>query len=207
MIIQSSCQACTNIIVGVCGSSSFYEKFDKVLKRDFNQVTIGNLKDPEYLEKLYELLRQIQSHWNKKDDSTFKSFIQQNLQLFGDFLNVPENHYKKLICSTKGIPGIQNTKVSKFLHILKPSLIPMIDHRQGKLLMEKYKRNSRDDLNNAILTFHKHFKSNRKKVTKIKNVLQNKHNISFNDLRVFELLIWLQTQLNEKGIETQIFKN
>ena len=208
MIIQSSCQECTSLIVGVCGSSSFYEKFDKVLKQDYNQVTIANLQDKNYLEKLFKLMRKIRAHWNKKDDSTVKSIIKDNLVLCGDFLNAPEKHYKELILSTQGIrEGFQNTKVSKFLYILKPDFIPMLDHRQGKVLIKKYNIKSRDDLIKAIRTLHKHFNCNRRNVTKIHDVLRDEHDISLSELRVFELLIWLQAQLNEKGIKKQIFKN
>ena len=207
MIIQFSCKDCTNMIVGVCGASSFYEKFDKVLKRDFNQVTIGNLKDPKALEKLFELVRQIRSHWNKKNDSDFGNFIKQNLCLFENFLNTPEDHYKKLIYTTTNIGGIQNTKVSKFLHILKPDFVPMIDPQQGKLLIEKYNRNSRSDLIKAIRTFHKQYNRNHIKVLKIQDMLLEEHVISLSELRVFELLIWLQAKLNEKKIGKQIFKN
>lgn len=207
MIIQSSCQECTSLIVGVCGSSSFYEKFDKVLKRDYNRVTISNLKDTTYSEKLYELLRQIQSHWNKINASDFNRFIKNNLQLFDNFLNAPKKHYKALIHSIKDIKGIQNTKVSKFLYVLKPDFIPMIDSQQGKLLIEKYNNNSRADLIKAMRTFHKHFNCNRTNVIKIQDMLRNDHNIFLSELRVFELLIWLQTQLNKKEIKLQIFKN
>ena len=207
MIIQSSCQKSVCLIVGVCGSSSFYETFDKVLNEEFNRVTIASLQDQEYLKNLFDLVRKIRSHWNKTDDSIFEAFIQQNPQLFKNFLSDSKGYYQELILSTQDInKGFQNTKLSKFLYILTPDFIPMIDSRQGNLLVKKYKKDSRGDLVEVIKTFHKHFYCNRKKVGQIQNVLRKDYSISLRKLRIFELLIWLQENLKEKEIKMQIIK-
>ena len=204
MKIKPSIDECSNIIVGAYSGSIFYEKFDKVLYENngkFADVTLNSTQ----LEKIYDLLTKIQTHWNCQNRKDFTKFIENNIYLTNSLLKNPKVIYKDFIRSIN-LKGIQNTKISKILHIFKPDFFPMLDPFQGKFLIEKYNKNSREDLICAIEYFHKHYKNNFQKAKKIKEKLINSHRIRITTLRVFELLIWLQTQISIKEINKDIIE-
>ena len=204
MRIKLSIPECADLIIGAYGSSSFYNSFDKHLYKNdiFIRAPINNDK----LYRLSDLLTKIQSHWNKQNTKDLIEFSNQNTNSFNQFLNYPENNYKNFIMLLN-IKGVKNTKISKIIHVLKPNLFPMLDPLQGEFLVNGYDNNSRCSLILAIDSFYKHFKEteNYQKTQKIKMLLGNSYSIRISNLRVFELLIWLQTQMRKKGIKRNIF--
>ena len=204
MKIIPSEKACADLIIGVYGSTNFYENFDRRVYIQAKTYSSESLKNDNSLDEIYELLTKIQSHWNKTNRKAFHKLIKDNYDLFGEFIRRPRQHYKALIKSIN-LKGIQNTKISKFLYILKPKIIPMIDPEQGKLLIKKYNRTSRSDLIAAIETLHNHLKKNSEKVKGI-NYRLSDHGINISDLRTMELLIWLQTQFFNKEIKKEIIR-
>ena len=206
MKIKPSIEECSNIILGAYGSSSFYNTFDKVLYGNdggFIDFPINNLKS----EQICSLITKIQSHWNKQNSKDFNIYANNNVNIINALLRRPETNYNEFIMSIN-IKGIKNTKISKILHILKPNIFPMLDPFQGKFLIENYNKNSREDLIEAIESFRKHWnnKDNYQKTKKIEEKLVNSYGIKISSLRVFELLIWIQTQLSIKDINKTIIE-
>jgi len=207
MKVKSSVKECTDLITGVYGSTGFYVNFDRIVCEKDSKFSIESLKNKNSLNNLYTLLTKIQSHWNKNNRDDFNEFIknESNLRLFKSFFDSRGTEYKYLI-KRINLKGVQNTKISKLLYILNPDFIPMIDPLQGKFLIKKYNKTARNDLIDAIEAFHKYLKNNNGKIIKIQKELKT-IKISITKLRVFELLIWLQTQLNKKDVQKEIIKN
>ena len=206
MKVISSVKECADLITGIYGGTGFYENFDRIVYEKDGKFSIESFKNIDSLKNIYNLLTKIQSHWNKNNCDGFNEFIKNksNIRLFKNFFSSPGTKHKELI---KGInlKGIQNTKISKLLIVLSPDFIPMIDPLQGKFLINRYNKNERNDLIDAIEAFHKYLKNNNEKIIKIQKELKTVQ-ISITKLRVFELLIWLQTQLNKKNVQKEIIK-
>lgn len=161
-------------------------------------------------------LLSIFAHWNKNNDKRFKEVFRKNEYLFGKFFEAKTKFeigcdFKEILPVVKemveviGGKGIQNTKISKILHVLAPTLIPMIDPEQGKFILGKgnHTKTNRNHLIEAFKKFHQSFAKNRKRIEQIGEQLKG-CNIKITKLRIFELLIWLQTQCNKKDIEIKL---
>jgi len=206
MKIIPTAEECSNIILGTYAGASFYNTFDKILY-DKNCPFIKPPIDISTIERINDLHSKIQSHWNKKNSHDFKLFASRNIKFINDLFNYPKEYYKKFILSLN-IKGIQNTKISKILHIFKPNEFPMLDPAQGEFLIGDYKKNSRDHLIEAIDSFYKYYnnKNNLQKTKKIEDILVNSYGVNISCLRVAELLLWIQTQLPIKDITQVIIK-
>ena len=204
MQIIPTAEECSNIILGVYAGASFYNTFDKILY-DKNRLFIRHPIDISTIENLNDLLTKIQSHWNKQNSHDLKIYASQNIDLINTLLKKPIENYKKFILSLN-IKGIQNTKISKILHILKPNEFPMLDPVQGKFLIRNYNKNSREHLVKAIEAFYKYHKNNIQKIKEIEGILVDSFGVHISCLRVSELLLWIQTQLSLKDIKKTLIE-
>lgn len=204
------------VMIGVFAGTSFYEKFDKIVFRDYRKLMFKDFNDKDTRNQIYELVKKIQSHWNSDNTKSFERIFNNNKKLFVDFFKAKSNfnknrNYSRVKEQVKGVVdaiccnGIQNTKISKLLYVLAPDLIPMIDKQQGEFIFEKYGlvNYSCDRRNNLLTVFekiHEAFgeRQTMEKITKTTNILSEKHNITITGLRAFEILIWLQTQCEKK---------
>lgn len=224
-------QYAANVILGVYGSTSFYKGIGKkgIIKEGFDKEVFD--KRNRGLEEwrnnraeLYSLVNKIQARWNKKKLSKFvKSlFANGNMELLENFFeaktNFNGNNYqsvkeavKDVVNKTGKISHAQNTRVSKILHILAPDLIPMMDPKQGEFILGEgnYNKTNRNHLIEAFKKNHEAFcdKKNKKKIREIsKQLKEHKIEITITKLRIFELLIWLQTQYKIKKIEVELVR-
>lgn len=194
-------------IIGVLGSNSFYEKFDKKVYELQSRPQVPN---DTYVKESCKIVRFIQSHWNRKNDKQLEEVFNKNEGLFGKFFEAKtkfetECDFEEMLPVVKemveviGGKGIQNTKISKILHVLAPTLIPMIDPEQGKLILGlgNYKGKDRNNLLQVFASFHESFAIEKNKVNDISGQLE-KFDFTLTPIRIFELLIWLQTQCNKK---------
>lgn len=174
MKIKPPVEECTNLIIGAYSASSFYEEFDKILYK--NNAPIN----PTELKKRLNLLKKIQAHWNNQNSKDFDEFTQKNISLIKSLLKEHSIKYKDFIKAIN-IKGIQNTKISKILHIINPETFPMMDPKQGEFLIGKYDKKSREDLILAFERFHEQYKINFQKVRKIREKLSKNFNIEISD--------------------------
>ena len=204
MKLVPTSEECSNIILGAYAGASFYNTFDKILY-DKNCPFIKKPIDISTIENINELLTKIQSHWNKQNCHDFKTFASQNMKFINALLEKPKENYKSFIFSLD-FKGIQNTKISKILHILKPNEFPMLDPIQGEFLIGNYKKNSKEHLIKAIEAFCKYHKNNLQKTRKIEDILVGSYGINISCLRISQLLLWIQTQLSIKEMTKVIIK-
>lgn len=198
MKIVPKAEECSNIILGAYASASFYNTFDKILY-DKSYTYIENPIDISTIENINKLLTKIQSHWNKQNSHDFKIFASRKLKFMNTLLKKPKENYKRFILSLN-IKGVQNTKISKILHIFNPNEFPMLDPAQGEFLIGNYNENSREHLIKAIEAFFKYHNKNIRKIRKIEGILVDSYGINISCLRVSELLLWIQTQLSLKDM-------
>lgn len=204
MKLMPTVEECSNIILGAYAGASFYNTFDKVIYNKNSQL-VANPIDISTIEKISELLTKIQSHWNKQNSHDFKMFACENMEVINELLENPWENYKRFILSFN-FKGIQNTKISKILHIFKPNEFPMLDPAQGEFLIENYKKDSKEHLIKTIETFYKYHNNNLNKTRKIEELLVGSYGIKISCLRVSELLLWIQTQLTIKEMTKIIIK-
>lgn len=188
-----------SIILGIFGSSPFYEGFHKeVMKKPGNDISV---------EKASYLVKKIRSHWNKDDTKYLKRLSKENefikfTKLESHSFNEVRTCIFNLLNKTKNTKGIQNTKLSKLLYVYSPELIPMIDENQGKFILKKYNNKSRDHLKMVIEEFHSSISQpqNKKLIKRTKKILKE-YDINVTSLRILELLIWVQELCRIKEIK------
>lgn len=229
MKIEVKIQDAANVILGVFGSTSFYKGIGKkgIVKEGFDKEVFD--KRNRGLEEwrnnraeLCSLVNKIQARWNRRKLSNFvgRLVANGNTELLENFFeaktNFNGNNYRSvkeavedIVNKTGNISHAQNTRVSKILHILAPDLIPMMDPKQGNFILGNgyYNRENREHLLGAFKEFHKSFAEaeNRNKIEQISKQLKE-HKIEITKLRIFELLIWLQTQCEIKKIKMELVK-
>lgn len=205
----------TFAIIGVLGSNGFYEKFDKKVYELQSRPQISN---DTYVKESCKIVRFIRSHWNRKNDKHLEEVFSKHEDYFKAFLEAKEEFNDGNGCAFKeiaskinavvkvvGCKGIQNTKISKILHVLAPKLIPMIDPEQGRFILQgNYRGKETDDLIKVFDLFHAVFKENKNEINAISNKLNDDFNCKITKIRIFELLIWLQTQCGKKEKEFKV---
>lgn len=220
MRIIATPEYAVNIILGVFGGTSFYvgvkqgddkDGFDKIVfeRSEWTLEEWNNRRDD------IVLVNKIGARWNRGRLASFtewlfsrstRTFLQKFFNAKSEFngnYNEVEKKVKWIVEATQeNNYQCQNTRVSKILHILAPKLIPMIDPEQGTFILlgnENYAETNRGHLIEAFKKFHEDFsdKENEDTIKKISEQLKE-HKIEITKLRIFELLIWLQTQYNKK---------
>lgn len=204
MKLVPTSEECANIILGTYAGASFYNTFDKILY-DQNYTFIKMPIDSLTIENINEILTKIQSHWNKQNCHDFTIYSTNNMKFINELVEKPKENYKKFII-TLDFKGIQNTKISKMLHVLNPNVFPMLDPNQGKYLIRNYKNNSKEHLIKAFESFSEYHINNLQKTKKIENILVKSYGINISCVRISELLLWIQTQLSKKEMTKVIIK-
>lgn len=210
----------SNIIIGFLGSTPFYTAFDKEV---FSKKEWGLVKWSNNKAELCSLVNKMQARWEEENLRRFverlfsdervplENFFRAKQKFNGNNYESVEKLVKGIVDATGNISNVQNTRVSKILHILAPDLIPMIDSKQGKFIFNKnnecYDKKDRKHLVGVLKKFHQSF-ADRENINKIKEISKelNRYNIEIAELRIFELLIWLQTQCEIKEINMELVK-
>lgn len=220
MNIKVKPQDAANILIGVFGSTSFYAEFDGEVF-GLRGLDFNSFKNKKTRDGIYNLVKKIQSHWNEDNTECFEEIFKNNQNIFKNFFEAKKsfNENRKYqdvkekvnnIVVAIDCEGLQNTKISKILHVLAPDLIPMIDKMQGEFILgdENYSAEERTDLLNVFSKFHQSFadRENRKKIQQIKKQLERYDVEEVTELRIYELLIWLQTQYEAKKIKMELIK-